>query len=184
MTRKPATPMPDRIRAWAVYDTFKTADKEQVFVGVVTDTQWRVFCESFGLPELLADPALKTNPQRVEARSRIIPIVSEIFARMTKQEVMKRCEALGLPFAPIATPEDLFDDPHLKASGGLSRITLPNGVEADVPVLPLEMDGRRFGTRHDLPRVGEHTHELLSAMGYDDQAIRNLLGQGVVAVSA
>jgi crotonobetainyl-CoA:carnitine CoA-transferase CaiB-like acyl-CoA transferase len=46
------------------------------------------------------------------------------------------------------------------------------------------MDGRRFGTRHDLPRVGEHTHELLSAMGYDDQAIRNLLGQGVVAVSA
>jgi len=110
MTRKPATPMPDRIRAWAVYDTFRTADGEQVFVGVVTDTQWRIFCESFDLPELLADPALRTNPQRVEARSRIIPVVAGIFARMTKQEVMARCEALGLPFAPIAKPEDLFDD--------------------------------------------------------------------------
>lgn len=183
MTRKPATPMPDRIRAWAVYDTFKTADEEQVFVGVVTDTQWRVFCESFGLPALLADPVLKTNPQRVEARPRIIPVVAEIFARMSKQEVMDRCEALGLPFAPIATPEDLFDDPHLKASGGLSRITLPNGEKADVPVLPLEMDGRRFGTRLDLPRVGEHTRALLAAMGYDERAIEALIAQDVIAVS-
>jgi crotonobetainyl-CoA:carnitine CoA-transferase CaiB-like acyl-CoA transferase len=181
MTRKPATPMPDRIRAWAVYDTFRTADEDQVFVGVVTDTQWRVFCESFGLPELLADPGLKTNPQRVEARSRIIPVVAGIFSRMSKQEVMARCETLGLPFAPIAKPEDLFDDPHLKASGGLSRITLPNGMAADVPVLPLEMDGRRFGTRHDLPRVGEHTRGLLAGLGYEDRAIEELIAQGVVA---
>jgi crotonobetainyl-CoA:carnitine CoA-transferase CaiB-like acyl-CoA transferase len=184
MTRKRATPMPDRIRAWAVYDTFKTADGEQVFVGVVTDTQWRVFCESFGLNELLADPTLKTNPQRVEARARIIPIVVGIFGRMSKQEVMDRCERLGLPFAPIARPEDLFNDPHLKASGGLSRITLPNGTEADVPVLPIEMDGRRFGTRMDLPRVGQHTRELLSALGYDAQAIERLIADNIVAVQS
>jgi crotonobetainyl-CoA:carnitine CoA-transferase CaiB-like acyl-CoA transferase len=184
MTRKRATPMPDRIRAWAVYDTFKTADDEQVFVGVVTDTQWRVFCESFGLNELLADPTLKTNPQRVEARARIIPIVVGIFGRMSKQEVMDRCERLGLPFAPIARPEDLFNDPHLKASGGLSRITLPNGTEADVPVLPIEMDGRRFGTRMDLPRVGQHTRELLSALGYDAQAIERLIADNIVAVQS
>ena len=181
MTRRPATPMPDRIRAWAVYDTFKTADGDQVFVGVVTDTQWKVFCESFGLADLLADPSLKTNPQRVEARSRIIPIVADIFAAMRKQEVMARCEALGLPFAPIAKPEDLFDDPHLKASDGLSRITLPNGEQADVPVLPLEMDGRRFGTRLDLPRVGSHTRELLAGLGYGGEAIDAFIAQGVVA---
>lgn len=181
MTRRPATPMPDRIRAWAVYDTFKTADGDQVFVGVVTDTQWKVFCESFGLADLLADPSLKTNPQRVEARSRIIPIVADIFAAMRKQEVMARCEALGLPFAPIAKPEDLFDDPHLKASDGLSRITLPNGEQADVPVLPIEMDGRRFGTRLDLPRVGSHTRELLAGLGYGGEAIDAFVAQGVVA---
>lgn len=183
MTRKPATPMPDRIRAWAVYDTFKTSDGGQVFVGVVTDTQWKVFCESFGLAELLADPALKTNPQRVEARARIIPIVAALFADMSKQDVMTRCEALGLPFAPISKPEDLFDDPHLKAAGGLARITLPNGEQADVPVLPLEMDGRRFGTRLDLPRIGEHTRELLAGLGYDSQTIDEWFAQGVVAVS-
>jgi crotonobetainyl-CoA:carnitine CoA-transferase CaiB-like acyl-CoA transferase len=181
MTRKPATPMPDRIRAWAVYDIFTTAEGEQVFVGVVTDTQWKVFCESFGLSELLADPALKTNPQRVEARARIIPIVAAIFSGMSKADAMARCEALGLPFAPIAKPEDLFDDPHLKASGGLAQITLPNGEPANVPALPLEMDGRRFGARLDLPRVGEHTRDILAGLGYDATAISQLIAQGVVA---
>ena len=62
MTGKGVTPMPDRIRAWAIYDNFKTSDGELVFVGVVTDTQWKIFCDAFGLAELLADPALKTNP--------------------------------------------------------------------------------------------------------------------------
>ena len=182
-TGKPVTPMPDRVRAWALYDNFKTRDGELVFVGVVTDTQWRIFCESFGLAELLADPSLKTNPQRVEARPRILPIVSAIFAAMGKQELMDRCEQLGLPFAPIATPEDLFDDPHLNASGGLAPVTLNNGIKTRVPVLPIEMDGMRFGTRRDIPRVGEHTREVLELVGYDQAAVDSMIARGVIAAA-
>jgi crotonobetainyl-CoA:carnitine CoA-transferase CaiB-like acyl-CoA transferase len=181
MTGVPVAPMPDRVRAWAVYDTFATADGEQVFVGVVTDTQWKVFCEAFGRTDLLADPALQTNPQRVVARPRVIPIVTALFGKLTKQELMEKCDALGLPFAPIARPEDLFDDPHLNASGGLTDLTLMNGVKTQVPVLPIEMDGQRFGTRLDLPRVGEHTRELLTGLGYDDAAIDALIAAGAVA---
>jgi len=181
MTGRPVVPMPERVRAWAVYDTFATADGERVFVGVVTDTQWKVFCEAFDLPGLYADPALKTNPQRVEARPRIIPIVTGIFGRMTKQALLDKCEALGLPYAPIAKPEDLFDDPHLCASGGLAELTLMNGVKTRVPALPIEMDGRRFRTRLDLPRVGEHTREVLRSIGYGEDKVRALEAAGVVA---
>lgn len=180
VTRRPVVPMPERVRAWAVYDVFRTADGQQVFVGVVTDTQWKVFCEAFGLAELLADPQLATNPQRVEERPRILPVICELFARMTARELMERCEELGLPFAPIAKPEDLFDDPHLNASGELAAITLPNGNWTRVPVLPIEMDGRRLGTRFDLPRVGEHTRELLAGLGYGEQEIEALIAQRVV----
>jgi len=179
MTGKPVVPMPDRIRAWAVYDTFKTSDGELVFVGVVTDTQWKIFCDAFGLADLLADPALKTNPQRVEARPRVIPIVTALFARMTKPELLAECEKLGLPFAPITRPEDLFDDPHLKASGGLTDITLMNGVKTKVPIMPIEMDGRRFGTRLDLPKVGEHTREVLTGLGYSPQEVERLIAGGI-----
>ncbi|HEV8519396.1 MAG TPA: CaiB/BaiF CoA-transferase family protein [Burkholderiales bacterium] len=179
MTGTPVVPMPDRIRAWAVYDTFKTSDGEQVFVGVVTDTQWKVFCEAFGLADLLSDPSLKTNPQRVEARPRVIPIVTGIFAQLTKPQVMAKCEELGLPFAPIAKPEDLFDDPHLKASNGMTGITLMNGVKTQVPVLPIEIDGNRLGTRLDLPHIGQHTRELLAQLGYAPQQIEILVNEGV-----
>ncbi len=179
MTGAPALPMPDRVRAWAVYDTFVTADRQQVFVGVVTDTQWKVFCEAFGRADLLADPSLKTNPQRVEARLRIIPIVSGIFGKLTKQELMARCDELGLPFAPIAKPEDLFDDPHLNAPGNMTDITLPNGRKTRVPILPIEMDGQRFGARLDLPRVGQHTRELMARLGYAPQEIERLIAAGI-----
>jgi crotonobetainyl-CoA:carnitine CoA-transferase CaiB-like acyl-CoA transferase len=178
-TGKGVTPMPDRIRAWAIYDNFKTKDGELVFVGVVTDTQWKIFCEAFGLSDLLADPALKTNPQRVEARPQILPVVSGIFAAMAKQELMDKCEMLGLPFAPIAKPEDLFEDPHLNASGGLAPVTLNNGVKTRVPVLPIEMDGVRFGTRRDVPHVGEHTREVLGAIGYGSAEIEKLVSEGI-----
>jgi crotonobetainyl-CoA:carnitine CoA-transferase CaiB-like acyl-CoA transferase len=179
-TGKPVSPMPDRVRAWAIYDNFKTREGELVFVGVVTDTQWRIFCDAFGLHDLLADTALKTNPQRVEARPRILPIVSAIFVKMTKQELMDRCEVLGLPFAPIAKPEDLFDDPHLNASSGLTPVTLPNGTKTKVPGLPIEMDGVRFGTRLDLPRVGEHTRELLADLGYSEDEVEGLVKRRIV----
>jgi crotonobetainyl-CoA:carnitine CoA-transferase CaiB-like acyl-CoA transferase len=183
VTGKPVTPMPDRIRAWAVYDTFRTVDGGQVFVGVVTDTQWKVFCEAFGLEPLLEEPDLRTNPQRVEARSRVIPIVAEIFGKLTKDEVMAKCEALGLPFAPIARPEDLFDDPHLNASGGLDPVTLPNGTRTKVPVLPIAMDGRRLGTRIDIPRVGSHTREVLGTLGYSSADIEALIDARVVVAA-
>jgi crotonobetainyl-CoA:carnitine CoA-transferase CaiB-like acyl-CoA transferase len=179
MTGKPVVPMPERIRAWAVYDTFTTADGGQVFVGVVTDTQWKVFCEAFELTHLLDDPELKTNPQRVVARPRVMPMVSTVFARLTKAELMAKCEKLGLPFAPISRPEDLFDDPHLQASGGLTGITLMNGIKTQVPVLPIDMDGRRLHTRIDLPQVGEHTRELLAGLGYSAEQIDDLHAQGV-----
>jgi crotonobetainyl-CoA:carnitine CoA-transferase CaiB-like acyl-CoA transferase len=183
MTGKPVVPMPERIRAWAVYDTFESSDGERVFVGIVTDSQWKVFCEAFGRQDLLADPALATNPQRVTARPRILPIVRAIFGAMDKQALMAKCDALGLPYAPIARPEDLFEDPHLRASGGLAAVTLPNGVRTEVPITPIEMDGRRFGTRLDLPRVGSHTAELLRSLGYAPQDIDRLVREGAVAAA-
>ncbi len=182
-TGRPAVPMPERVRAWAVYDTFTTVEGEQVFVGVVTDTQWKVFCEAFDLPQFLTDPSLATNPQRVEQRGRTIPVITELFSRMSKADLMARFEALGLPFAPIARPEDLFDDPHLNASGGLAPITLPDGTATKVPILPIEMDGHRLGVRLDLPKVGEHTREVLESIGYGAREIDELNAAKVIRLS-
>ena len=159
-------PMGVRRPAWPVYDVFDCADGGQVFVGVVTDTQWRLFCDSFGLPALAADPALLTQQQRVAARDRVIPVVAAALGRFDQAALMARCEALGLPYAPIARPAELFNDPHLNASGGLVPLTLPDGRPISLPALPLSFDGERLAQRRGLPDVGAHTGEILAEIGW------------------
>ena len=182
VTGKPAAPMPARLSAWAIYDVFDTADGSQVFVGVVSDSQWKVFCESFGLVDLGADATLAANNERVHARDRIMPRVRQCFSAMTKADLMAACERSGLPFAPITKPEDLFDDPHLNGSGGLTGIHLADGRATKVPTLPFEMDGRRFAARLDPPAPGSHARALLAELGYDEAAIRRLGAGGVVTL--
>ena len=99
--------------------------------------------------------------------------ISEEMAH-TQEQIIK-----DLGAAP--KPEELFDDPHLNASHGFTDITLENGTAARVPILPLEMDGRRFGARLDVPKLGSHTADLLAELGYTDTAVQSLTATNVVA---
>jgi len=163
VTGKAAMPMPARISAWSIYDVFQTADDQGVFVGVVTDKLWVTFCDLFGLTELGAAEAYRTNTARVAARDQILPVVREALARFTRDELIARLDGTGLPFAPICRPEDLFDDPHLRA-GGLVEVTMPDGQTTWLPTLPLEMDGRRFNAAARAPVSGEHADDILAEL--------------------
>jgi crotonobetainyl-CoA:carnitine CoA-transferase CaiB-like acyl-CoA transferase len=180
VTGVPASPMPTRLSAWAIYDVFEVKNDDHVFVGAVSDAQWQAFCRAFDLATFAADPSLATNNQRVHARDQFMPFVRERLARLHKQDVMKRCEAAGLPFAPISRPEDLYSDPHLMASEGFTDVTLASGQVAAVPCLPLRMDGRRFVTRSDVPAIGQHSAALLAEAGYNDEQIGQLVAEGAV----
>jgi crotonobetainyl-CoA:carnitine CoA-transferase CaiB-like acyl-CoA transferase len=182
VTGSPANPMPARISAWAIYDVFDTKDDDKVFVGVVSDTQWKVFCEAFGLTEFAADATLAANNGRVAARDRIKPAIETLFKQFTKAELMAKLEQTGMPFAPISKPHEMFDDPHLNAGGGLLPLTVPDGerkgARMKLPALPIEAGGQRFGVHHDIPRQGQHTRAVLKELGYDAAAIDALLTAG------
>ncbi len=182
VTGEPAKPMPVRTSAWAIYDVFDTADGEQVFVGVVSDAQWANFCQVFGRRDWAADESLALNNQRVKARDRLMPEVRALFAGLSKEELLERCEAANLPFAPIAKPEDLIDDRHLLASQGLVTVTVKEGVRASLPALPLRMGKGRAGLRYDVPKAGEHSREILSqALGLGSTEIDALERSGAFA---
>ena len=174
VTGTPAAPMPGRISAWAVYDVFTVKDGEQIFLAAVSDTQWKLFCEAFGFGDLYADARLKTNNDRVQARDWMMPILRSRLAERSAAELSAVFEKNGLPFAPITRPEDLFDDPHLRQTGGLAPLTLPDGRATEVPLLPLTLGGERPGVRLQPPKLGEHSPELLAELGYDQAHIEAL----------
>jgi len=180
VTGQPAAPMPARISAWAVYDVFDVKDGEKVFVGVVSDSQWVSFCRDFGLAHWAGDTSLNTNNARVDRREEIIPQLRELFAGFTKQGLMLKLEKTGLPFAPIQRPEDLFDDPHLRAAGGLLDMILPDGGEVSLPALPLAIDGQRPGLLLDPPRAGAQSREILAGLGVSQDEIADLIDAGIV----
>ena len=180
ITGKAPPPMSVRTPAWPVYDIFDTADGGQVFVGVVTDTQWPAFCEAFGLRDLATDPTLATKQQRVLARDRTLPRVAAALKRWTKAGLMAKCEELGLPFAPIGKPADLFEDPHLLGSSGLVPITLPDGTSTELPALPVSLDGARPGGAGDLRSPGADGAEIAAELGYSAAEIAALREKGVI----
>lgn len=180
VTGKAAAPMPVRVSAWAIYQVFNTKDNEQLFVGVVSDTQWRKFCESFGLDELANNPEYENNTSRVQRKKELVPIVQQVFMNYTKQELMEKLEHTGLPFAPITEPTDLFDDPHLNASGGLLDLNIPRGDTTSLPALPIEMNGKRMGVRHDLPEIGEQTETILIENGFSSEQIEKFKSDGII----
>ena len=180
-TGSPPPPMSVRVAAWAVYDIFDTKDGEQIFIGVVSDTQWKLFCESFGLDDYANDESLDLNKGRVEKRDVIIPLLQELFRTFTKNDLMKKLDSTGLPFAPISKPEDLFDDVHLNESGGLLDIEIPTGGKTKLPAMPINMDDRRFDVHTPVPKVGEHSIKILEELGMDEDEINDLFDQEVVS---
>jgi crotonobetainyl-CoA:carnitine CoA-transferase CaiB-like acyl-CoA transferase len=183
MTGEEPPPMPARRGAWAIYQTFATADGEQLFLGITSNNHFRAFCEAFGRPDLLHDPRLATNALRVEARPWLIPEIQGIFAQRSRSQLVEILERAGIPFAPVARPADLFEDPHLLASGGLLDVLMPNGARTRLPRLPIELAGRRPGLRRQPPRLGEHTREILAGLGLGAAEIADAERRGVVVAA-
>ncbi len=176
-------PMPEKARSWAIYETFDTADGKTIFIGLTSNNHWRRFCEEFKLRDLLEDPVLKTNPQRARAHDRIAPVVAGIVKQHTYEKMASILESLDIPFAPLAKPGDLFDDPHLNHGGRMLEVLLPTGRHAKLPGLPLEMGGRKSRVRSQPPRMGEHTREILADAGYTAAEVEELITQRVVIES-
>ncbi len=179
-----AEPMPNRISAWAVYDVFTVKHNEQIFLAAVSDAQWKIFCQALDFPDLLADPRYGDNNARVQQRATLLPVLRQRLQAWTAADLAAIFEKAGLPFAPIAKPEELFDDPHLVATGALADVRLTDGPRAGemakAALLPLTLDGQRPGVRAHPPLPGQDTDALLGDLGLSVLDVQRLRQAGAV----
>ncbi len=191
VTGQAPSPMPSRISAWAVYDVFTVQEGEQIFLAAVSDTQWAILCDAFAWSDLQRDPRLASNNARVLARDWMLPMLRERLGTHRAADLAARFDALGLPYAPITRPQDLFGDPHLLATGGLASVTVPadasgaqREVQTQAALLPLTLQGRRLPLRRGPPALGEHTRAILRSLGYTESEQHALLADHVLAEPA
>ncbi len=181
VTGRAPPPMPAREGAWGIYETFKTSDGELIFVGLTSDNHWRRFCHHFQREDLLHNPKYANNEHRVKERASIRPVVAECVARNTLAELTKTFDEIGIPFAPVARPGDLFEDPQLNAGGRMLDVAFKDGVKAKIPRMPIEIGAHDFGLRRQAPTIGEHSAEILAEAGLSDSEIESLRGRGIVS---
>ena len=170
------------VRAWGVYDIFTSSDEKMIFIGVVTETQWRRFCEVFERAELAADPRLASNAERVEQREWLIPSLAEFFRGFSAAELLAKAEEAALAFGPVNRPDHLLDDPHLNHEGRLVEVTLPDGKVVKAPRFYVEMGNRWFSARRNPPGVSEHAWEVLRGAGISDGEIEELAAKGLIVL--
>jgi crotonobetainyl-CoA:carnitine CoA-transferase CaiB-like acyl-CoA transferase len=182
----PATPMPSMRQGprmgWGVYQLFGTADGDQLFVGITSNAHWHRFCEAFGRTDLLEDRRFDTNERRVEHRDILLPLIAAVFEVMESTEAQARLEEARVPFAPVRRPDQLPDDPHLRAAGQLVDTPLPGGVTARLPKMPISAPGFDMAIRSPAPTLGADTYEVMETLGYSSAEIAELAAAGAIRV--
>ncbi|WP_420006790.1 CaiB/BaiF CoA transferase family protein [Arenibacterium sp. LLYu02] len=177
-----APPMPEREFSWPVYDIFQSADERQIFIGAVTEGQWATLCQILDLGALQADPRLQSRMDQINARDWTLPIVAEAVRRHSFADLIAAFEPVGIPFAPIHRPAEMYQDPHVNRPGGLFTSQLPEGGSYRAPVMPFELDGAPLtGGTLDIAAIGADTEGVLSALGLDPAQIRAASGSEAAA---
>jgi crotonobetainyl-CoA:carnitine CoA-transferase CaiB-like acyl-CoA transferase len=173
--------MPARSGAWGIYETFPTLNGEKLFIGITSDNHWRSFCAKFDRPDLLADDRFITNADRVRNRPTLREIVAAIVAGYAIADLERFMDEANIPFSPVRTPSDLFDDPQLNAFGRALPVRMPNGNVANLPGLPFCIDDEAPALRMQPPAAGEHTDAILAALGYSPDRIEQLRSTKAIA---
>ena len=150
---------------WGIYKVFETRDRRHVFIGVTSDSQWSSFCQEFGLADLWAEPALRSNAGRRAQYERLTQRTEALARTLNWQEIIARLERANIPHAPVNTPADLFDHPQLLARKHLTPLEAPDGSSAPIPALPIEFAYTRRQTLTNPPKLGEHSRDILGELG-------------------
>ncbi|XP_071592271.1 succinyl-CoA:glutarate CoA-transferase isoform X5 [Heliangelus exortis] len=163
------------------YQAFKTMDGYFV-VGAGNDKQFVTVCKILNVPEVSRDARYKTNTLRVQNRKELIDILSTRFSEKATIEWLQLFEGSGVPYGPINNMQQVFSDPQVLHNGLVMEMNHPTAGRIAVPGPGVRYS--EFAVSHPKPPplVGQHTVEILKGMlGYEDDAIEELLCSGAVA---
>ena len=163
----------------APYQAFPTADG-YAMIGAASDALFTRLGTALEAPELTRDPRFADNPSRVRYRTALADAVSARTRVYKTADLLERLRAAGVPGAPILTLDQVLQEPQTLASGMLVGAPHPRLPDYRSIGLPIQWDGRRPGVRRVPPRLGEHSTDVLTWLGYTLDDVRTLKSQALV----
>jgi crotonobetainyl-CoA:carnitine CoA-transferase CaiB-like acyl-CoA transferase len=170
----------NRLANSAPLDNYPTLDGKYVSIVAGSDTNFARLCKAMDRLDLLDDPRFAGLADRAEHGNAINGIVAEWTSARTAAEVEDACVACEVPVATAYTAADMFADPHFAARGDLvtvdDPVTGPVRQQAPFPRFAGDSPSAPSGA----PRLGEHTREVLGALGLSESELDRLAGDGVI----
>jgi crotonobetainyl-CoA:carnitine CoA-transferase CaiB-like acyl-CoA transferase len=161
---------------------FKTSDG-YITAGTISDSEWQGFCKASGDPELAKDPRFATPAGRSVNATVRINKMQEYIARHTTAEWLERLDAADVPCAPILRRGEIIHNEQVVARGIIAEIDQPTvgKIRQPKPAARFEVNEAVIGG--PAPRIGEHSREVLVALGYDDRAIDKMVSEKAVRLA-
>ncbi|CAM3713173.1 CaiB/BaiF CoA-transferase family protein [Aeromicrobium ponti] len=153
------------------YQVFSAMDGELV-VAVGNDEQFKRFAAVLGRPDLAEMDEFIHNENRLENKSKLIPICEELISNKTKKEWKEILDEAGIPNGPINTVREMFDDPQIKAREMVVEMQHPLIKDLKLTGSPIKLSKSPVKMRHHPPLYGEHTEAVLEKMGYQPDEIK------------
>jgi crotonobetainyl-CoA:carnitine CoA-transferase CaiB-like acyl-CoA transferase len=178
-TGDPPGRMGSRLPTIVPYQAFPTRDGYAV-IAVPSGHIWPEFCAAIDREDLIDDPRFATNPDRVEHRETLEPLLAEEIAGYGTEEIVELMRERGVPATAIHDMEDVFEHPQVRARGMRATVDHPSGAEIEMPGVPMHFSETGAGVRRHPPGLGEHTDEILGELGRSPEEIERLREDGVV----
>lgn len=162
------------------YQTFQTSDGWMI-VAAGNDSQYRKFVEAGGETSLATDPRFLTNPQRVKERTTLVPLLSEMTKKKTKEEWIRLLETAGVPCGPINDLAEVFENEQVIAREIKQTISHPTAGKVELVASPMRLSKTPATIRSAPPTLGQHTNEILeSQLGIDQETIVELRNKKII----
>jgi crotonobetainyl-CoA:carnitine CoA-transferase CaiB-like acyl-CoA transferase len=178
-TRKAPRRMGNAHQNIVPYQVFEVADGHLI-LAVGNDSQFDKFCAVAGRPELAADPRFARNADRVRQREVLVPLLEGLMRQRSRADWLAALEAAKVPCGAINDLAEVFADPHVVARGMTMAMPHPLTDTLELVASPIKLSATPVHVRRPPPLLGEHTDEVLGALGIDTEERARLRALGAI----